>query len=123
MEYKTGQAVIISNNDLAVVNSNQPKGMYRVKTLIRNTIIFDKHESEIRPATEAEILAEIQKHGWKQSNSTWLYTSPTEHLELMNNDGWQPIIKRQPLPDQFEFFGNDCIQASRIITALNLANV
>jgi hypothetical protein len=123
MKYKTGQAVIISNNDLAVVNSNQPKGMYRVKTLIRNTIIFDKHESEIRPATEAEILAEIQKHGWKQKTSKWLYASPSGQLELMNNDSWQPIIHRSPLPDQFEFFGNECIQAARISKALNLANV
>jgi hypothetical protein len=123
MKYQVGQAVIYLDNgepQLGFIN-NTNFMRYSVVNLADShyTIISD----DSRPATEAEILAEIQKHGWKQSNSKWLYASPSGQLELMNNDSWQPIIKRQPLPDQFEFFGNECIQAARIITALNLANV
>lgn len=70
-------------------------------------------------ATEAEILAEAECNGWKV-NSKWLYTSPSGQLELMDNDGWIPVIKRQPLSDQFGVFGNECIVADRLIKALNL---
>jgi hypothetical protein len=123
MEYKIGQAVIISNNDLSVVNSNQPKGMYGVKTLIRNTIIFDKHESEIRPATEAEILAEIQKHGWATSNILNIDSPSTDvYLQRTRQDyNWQ--IHHSSYVENYEIFGNECLVACRIITALNLANV
>jgi hypothetical protein len=123
MEYKIGQAVIISDAYLALVNYKHLYGIYGFKPLLGNNETFDKHESSLRPATEAEILAEIQKHGWKEKTSKWLYASPSGQLELMDNDSWQPIIHRSPLPDQFEFFGNECIQAARIITALNLSNV
>ena len=118
MEYKIGQAVIY----------DKPNGTKCLSFLLGGTTgwSFDYEEIETplynsRLATEAEILAEIQKHGWKRTNS-WRCISPSGQLELMDNDGWQPIIYRQPLPDQFEFFGNECIQAARISKALNLAN-
>jgi hypothetical protein len=123
MEYKIGQAAITEYGDVAFI-TEQTKTTYNYVMLRWSDIRFSVGKKKFkRPATEAEILAEIQKHGWKQKTSKWLYASPSGQLELMNNDGWQPIIYRQPLPDQFEFFGNQCIQAARILKALNLANV
>jgi hypothetical protein len=120
-EYQVGQAVIISNNDLSVVNSNQPKGMYGVKTLIRNTIIFDKHESEIRPATEDEILAEIQKHGWGLANILNIDSPSTNvYLQRPRQDySWQ--VHHVSYVENYEIFGNECLVACRISKALNLA--
>jgi hypothetical protein len=126
MEYKIGQAVMITfslaKEMLFIYQENKDPYVKCTGLIYPNdsaTVLIQS----TRPATEAEILAEIQKHGWKQKTSKWLYASPSGQLELMNNDSWQPIIHRSPLHDQFEFFGNECIQAARISKALNLANV
>jgi hypothetical protein len=116
MSYQVGQAVILENDSLLFAKLG---GFENI--LGQDCVMSDSAYHYSRPATEAEILAEAVKHGWKQTNSKWLYVSPSGQLELMDNDGWTPVIKRQPLSDQFGFFGQECITAHRLITALNLA--
>jgi hypothetical protein len=137
MSYQVGQAVIIyiDSADNGLFKLFMPHGNCNLMVFITGIegseiLISDidgttgvvKSETQIKHlATEAEILAEAVKHGWKETNSKWLYTSPSGQLELMDIDVWIPLIKRQPLSDQFGFFGQECITAHRLITALNLA--
>ena len=128
MSYQVGQAVVYDTpyekSQVGFVLRTYNDGRVIVSDLDGDEINHECTDNIAwvsRPATEAEILEQAVKHGWKQTNSKWLYTSPSGQLELMDNDGWTPLIKRQPLSDQFGFFGQECITAHRLITALNLA--
>jgi len=122
--YQVGQAVIIrwdkKTEYIGTFESQKGDTIHTGGLFNANDSGFCNIES-VRPATEAEILEQAVKHRWKETNSKWLYTSPSGQLELIDNDGWTPLIKRQPLSDQFGFFGQECITAHRLITALNLA--
>ena len=134
--YQVGQAVIIyidsadnglfrlfmqhGNCNLIVFITGIESGGMLISDFIGITGYIGNVTQIKHTATEAEILAEAVEHGWKKTNSKWLYTSPSGQLEIMDNDGWTPVIKRQPLSDQFGFFGQECITAHRFVTALNL---
>jgi len=113
--YQVGQAVINPNGALIISNGNGWEQIDGSDYLMIGV-------KPKRPATEDEILSEIQKQGWNKSKyNDWQYYSPKKHIVLSEVDKWQPSIKREPLSDQYAVFGNECIQAHRIITALNLA--
>jgi hypothetical protein len=120
-EYQVGQAVIISNTYLVLVNYKHSQGLYGFKPLLGNNETFDKHESSFRPATEAEILAEIQKHGWAFPNILNIDSPSTNvYLQRTRKDyNWQ--IHHVSHVENYEIFGNECLVAHTIITALNLA--
>jgi hypothetical protein len=122
MEYKIGQAVIISDAYLALVNYKHLYGIYGFKPLLGNNETFDKHESSLRPATAAEILAEIQKHGWEKDE--WhIYSSPLDYFELRNKINWEWISFPPTIQANLKEYCEEGLQAHTIITALNLANV
>jgi hypothetical protein len=120
-EYQVGQAVIISDAYLALVNYKHSQGLYNFKPLLDNNETFDKHESSFRPATEAEILAEIQKHGWATSNILNIDSPSTDvYLQRARQDyNWQ--IHHSSYVENYDIFGNECLVAARISKALNLA--
>jgi hypothetical protein len=84
----------------------------------------EKIEGQIfneRPATEAEILAEAVKHGWTAHNIINI-DSPSADVYLQRdyaNSPWK--ISHAGFVEDYSIFGQECITAHRLITALNLA--
>ena len=119
MEYKIGQAVIYDTpyerNCLGFSLSGAT--LWTLEGEEIETPIYNP-----RPATEAEILAEIQKHGWATSNILNIDSPSTDvYLQRARQDyKWK--IQHSCYVENYEIFGNECLVAYRIITALNLAN-
>jgi len=118
-EYKVGQAVILVGDNLAVINAIHPQGMYGFKPLLGSAMLFDKHESEIRPATEAEILAEIAKHGWELTDIEYI---TGKHINLIKTvrKGWVYGGGNSISTENLKELCEDGLVAHTIITALNL---
>ena len=120
MEYQIGQAVIYISSDKAELGFVVEQDVlgYRVVNLngTHSTHIAD----DSRPATEAEMLAEAVKHGWeldvfnhlRSKHGIWI--AKTDHWFV---NGGVDITAHKNLND----FGQECITAHRLITALNLA--
>jgi hypothetical protein len=119
--YQVGQAVIVYGNTLAIINHKHTQGMYGLKPLIGNNVFPDKHESEIRPATVDEILAEIQKHGWKTQVD--YIDSPTGWIRLYDTNTDPCHIWSNPQDaEEMEALGKELITLSRIEKALKICN-
>jgi hypothetical protein len=119
MEYNTGQAVIYWGKRIAFFyDKYDPHYGYTLQELNGKLTFF---QSIDRPATEAEILAEIQKHGWEENE---IFFSPTGVISIgIENGIWTYQFEYLENIKDLTVFGNECIQASCIITALNLVNV
>ena len=123
MYYKVGQAVIChtnSGNELLFVKQE----------FISYISVEDIDGDEIdkgyyiikRPATQAEILSEAQKHGWlidKYAN----YNSPTQNVWFFCHGTLERYVVNADTQqvEDYSIFGNECMVAHRLITALNLA--
>lgn len=117
--YQVGQAVILKDKLWFVahisatggVDLNNLQGQYELSI-----------ERKVRPATEAKILAEIEKHGWVKDN--WgCYVSPLGYLELIPEQPWAFNQKKSPATwDALALCGKEQIQASIIGNALKLCN-
>ena len=80
--------------------------------------VMDYYDPLKRPATEPEILAEIAKNGWKLDHG---YSSPLGLISISKvADNWRPSGWTTNIANKLNEFGHECIQAHRIITALNL---
>jgi hypothetical protein len=128
-KYQIGQAVIyLSNNkpELGFITGNDyPVLGYPVVNLLGTHVTHIGDDS--KPATEVEILAEIEKHGWlKDTNAEqeWYSASKEFDLYIGKIDRWSFDFENQPFITEENCLavGNKLIQAHRIITALNLAN-
>lgn len=118
MKYQIGQAIIdITNSKYIFIGGNSQwvcSLFGNVNTDLRNKT------NNYRPATEQEILDHIQQHGWevdyfkhlRSKHGIWI--AKTDHWFV---NGGVDITSHTDL----SIFGNECIQAHRIITALNLA--
>lgn len=124
MEYQVGQAVIFNdgNTDKAIgFIKAEYLVIYELYYLDGDTIDRTKHLVK-RPATEAEILAEAQKNGWKLDTYD-NYNSPSEDVYFY----WHGVLEKYKISandqqtEDYSVFGNECITAHRLITALNLA--
>ena len=121
MSYQVGQAVIC--------DTNSGKELLFVKqTFVSYISVEDIDGDEVdrnyytiyRPATEAEILAEAVKYGWeldvfnhlRSNHGIWI--AKTDHWFV---NGGVDITAHKNL----NVFGQECITAHRLITALNLA--
>ena len=119
MKYKTGQAVICTHKDSLV--------FFKEKSLLdeKKSWATDLQGNSLkwtikRPATEAEILAEIQKHGWELADIEFL---TGKHINLIktNHKGWVYAGGSSISTENIKELSNEGLQADRIITALNLA--
>jgi hypothetical protein len=122
--YQVGQAVIITFNleTQMVFVYQETIGEY-----IRTSGLINPNDSatvltvSTRSATEAEILAEAVNHGWKYHNVINI-DSPTKDVYLQrtySNEPWK--IGHVSFVNDYSIFGQECITAHRLITALNLA--
>ena len=124
MSYQVGQAVIIrwDKNTEYIGTFESQKG-----ATIHTGGLFNANDSglcnteSVRPATEAEILAEAVKHGWeldvfnhlRSKHGIWI--AKTDYWFI---NGGVDITSVKDL----EKYGQECITAHRLITALYLAN-
>jgi len=113
--YQVGQAVISPSGSILVKDE-----IYSWVELISGSMIRIIGSEPKIAATEAEILAEIEKHGWKVDHG---YSSPLGFISISKvANTWRPSGWNTNISERLLEFGNECIQAHRIITALNLAN-
>ena len=125
MSYQVGQAVIIrwDKNTEYIGTFESQKG-----ATIHTGGLFNANDSglcnteSVRPATEAEILAEAVKHGWikdkngnydHKTKAVWIFFHPDLKRYVINSDPYEV--------EDYSIFGQECITAHRLITALNLA--
>ena len=124
MSYQVGQAVIIrwDKNTEYIGTFESQKG-----DTIHTGGLFNANDrgvcntESVRPATEAEILAEAVKHGWTAHNIINI-DSPSADVYLQRdyaNSPWK--ISHANFVENYSVFGQECITAHRLITALNLA--
>ena len=124
MNYQVGQAVIVYGDTLAIINHKHTQGMYGLKPLIGNNVFPDKHESEMRPATEDEILSEIQKQGWKDYSHLFVKSTVVmkDYFALQKTNTWLFEIQYNPEDtSDLKKYCEEGLIVDRIITALNLA--
>ena len=118
MSYQVGQAVMDEFKNLAFVKK-QSEYKIDVINIAGHNHWF--HPKDTRPSTEAEILAEAVKHGWNnKAGDTW-FNSPSKKVsitESFNKTKWD-IVHSSNVEDYYAF-GQECITAHRLITALNL---
>ena len=120
--YQVGQAVIIrwdknteyiGTFEIQKVDTIHTSGLYNA-----NDSGFCNAKS-VRPATEAEILAEAVKHGWKENE---IFFSPTGVISIgIKNGIWTYEFEYLEDIKNLSIFGQECIIAHRLIKALNLA--
>lgn len=115
--YQIGQAVI-TNDKLWFITHISGTGDMDLQNMAGQYLLVS--ELTIRPATEAEILAEAAKHGWVQDE--WrVIDSPNKYLSLVKvSEKWIRNSILTPSDDNLAIFGNECIVADRLITALKL---
>jgi hypothetical protein len=124
-KYTIGQAVIYLANDkpeLGFITGNDyPVLGYPVVNLKGSHVTHIGDDS--KPATEGEILAEIQKHRWvKKWYNDKEYYGCSKMVSIYYSEfsqKWKGVHK--PDTDNYYTLGNECLQAQKIITALNLA--
>jgi hypothetical protein len=111
--YQVGQAVISPKGALIISNGNGWEQIDGSDYLMIGV-------KPKRPATEAEILAEIAKRGWVK-DSWGCYVSPLGYLELIPEQPWAFNQKKSPATwDALALCGKEQIQVSIIGNALNL---
>jgi hypothetical protein len=119
MEYKIGQAVIYDTpyerNCLGFSLSGAT--LWTLEGEEIETPIY-----KARPATEAEILLEIQKHGWVLSHSNRYSTNEYFFVITKNKELWTWQDIGCPVQDELKEYCQEGLQAQTIITALNLSN-
>ena len=117
--YQVGQAFITEFNDLGFI-TGQTKTTYNYVMLRFSDCRFSIGKRKIqRPATEAEILAEAVKHGWKENE---IFFSPTGVISIgIKNGIWTYEFEYLEDIKNLSIFGQECIIAHRLIKALNLA--
>lgn len=114
--YKVGQAVILENDSLLFAKLS---GFENI--LGQDCVMSDSAYYYSRPATEAEILDQAVKHGWTAHNIINI-DSPSADVYLQRdyaNSPWK--ISHAGFIEDYSVFGQECITAHRLITALNLA--
>jgi hypothetical protein len=122
MEYKIGQAAITEYGDVAFI-TEQTKTTYNYVMLRWSDIRLSVGKTKFkRPATEAEILAEIQKHGWELADIEYI---TGKHINLIktNQKGWVYGGGSSISTENLKELSEEGLQAHTIITALKLANV
>ena len=123
MSYQVGQAVIIrwDKNTEYIGTFESQKG-----ATIHTGGLFNANDSglcnteSVRPATEAEILAEAVKHGWKERQLDYL-ESELDYFELRRSKVWEWISFPPTLQENLKEYCEEGLRAHRLITALNLA--
>jgi len=121
--YQVGQAVIIRWN-----KNTEYIGTFEIQK--GNTIhtggLFNATDSgfcnteSVRPATEAEILAEAAKHGWDETIYK-SYESPFDYFVLVKLDKWEWQNRTTPSQVNLKRYCEEGLVAHRLIQALNLA--
>jgi hypothetical protein len=124
MSYQVGQAAISKNNGLLYFIHRIDVGgsfNYNYLTTIDGIVLpVLCYDYEIRTATEAEILEQAVKHGWTVHNIINI-NSPSADVYLERdyaNSPWR--ISHAGFVEDYSIFGQECIAAHRLITALNL---
>lgn len=125
MSYQVGQAVKIrwDKNTEYIGTFESQKG-----ATIHTGGLFNANDSglcnteSVRPATEAEILAEAVKRGWGLANKQDLF-SPKKyhHIKKANSGKWYEHTKVEIDNNNLLPFCEEGLIAHRLITALNLA--
>ena len=116
--YQVGQAVIYWGKHFAFFHTNyDPHYGYTLQDF--NGKLSYCHSID-RPATEAEILAEAVKHGWKERQLDCL-ESELDYFELRKNKVWEWISFPPTLQENLKEYCEEGLIAHRLITALNLA--
>ena len=123
--YQVGQSVISKNNGLLYfIYRIEVGGSFNynyLSTIDGSTLPVPCYDNELRPATEAEILAEAVKHGWvrdengnydQKTKAVWIFFHPDLERYVINSDPYEV--------EDYSIFGQECITAHRLITALNL---
>jgi uncharacterized metal-binding protein len=122
--YQVGQAVINIHNNCVGVVTRVHSASIGVDGLTSKKNWFDWTINHTRSATEAEILAEIQKHGWKDYSHLFVKSTVVmkDYFALQKTNTWRFEIQYNPedTSDLKEYCEEGLI-AHRIITALNLA--
>jgi len=126
--YKVGQAVLYVQSDktevLAIIKSeteNQFGGKETTLTDIIGSELNFTYCLSKRPATEAEILTEIQKHGFGFANKKDVF-SPKKyhHIKKAISGKWYTHSKPEIDNTNLKDFCEEGLITHRIITALNL---
>ena len=127
MNYQVGQAVIIQwdKNTELIVTYEKTKGdtIYTGGFINANDSGFVNSKT-VRPATEAEILAEIQKHGWKDYSHLFVKSTVVrkDYFALQKTNTWRFEIQYNPEDtSDLKNYCEEGLIVDRIITALNLA--
>ena len=121
--YQVGQAVISKNNGLLYfIHRIEGGGSFNYNYLSNidgSTLPVPCYDNEIRPATEAEILAESVKHGWENSYPRTV-ESPLDYYELTKLEKWEWISFTPTLQENLKEYCEEGLVAHRLITSLNL---
>lgn len=119
--YQVGQSVIIRFNSVEEIMGTFL--MERNDTIYTGGL-FNEGDSGIvgkdktRPATEEEILAEAEKHGW-DFNIYGQLESPFDYFILLKLDKWQWQEHMSPNQENLKRYCEEGLTAHRFITALN----
>lgn len=120
--YQVGQAVIDNTDPNRLYVYDNKQGNWIGGLLSSVNTVLRKDDVNFRPVTEAEILAEAVKHGWERRQGTY-YSATFVKIIKTNNGKW--VLGRHmmslPVEKTLKQFGQECITAHQLITALNLA--
>lgn len=122
--YTVGQAVILtlgkSKEIMCVVLMESTETLYLSGLIDGKGRVFN-NDSSVRPATQSEILAEAQRHGWAETiTGVW---SPKSHMVLVRSNSWylgSAHLMVRPTTDTLKEYCEEGLIAHRLITALNL---